>query len=202
MAIKVRGELEIEGAEPWIIDIMRGVDPAVARDLGEPVPEDTEISIPMAPTEEDTVDRLAALEEVSIKDAQNANARQKYLLQLVKEVGRTRRLEGFAVNHDVEPRNRDQVEAKGYSDMKKSQETLSRACGRCALAPTCPIRNDLSAWIATHPYANSDSKALYTWATQPQVRQAESRMNFVKRVSKDPLADCVPQSANSNAKAA
>lgn len=139
-----------------------------------------------------------AEEAVALEDAieRDANSRRLYLRKLVGEVGDQRMMEGFAVNHQRTPRFREGVENKNFKRQGDAQETLNRACGVCALAPNCTIKGDLGAWIATHPYANSDNRARYTAAIFPKIKRAEGRIKFLKRLFKDPMADCVPEPEN------
>src|SRR5690606_15334320 len=93
-------------AIPSVIqEVQRGVDPEVLRDIGETVPQGIEdvATLPSDYKVEEDLERLEALEQVSVETAQNANSRRNYLIQLVKEVGKQRRAEGFAVNHERTP---------------------------------------------------------------------------------------------------
>lgn len=183
------------GASPEIMgEVARGVSPEALRDIGHDVPEGTESSVATlsaTPIEED-LERLESLEKQDGQVAVNANSRRNYLIKLVGEVGQQRKMEGFAVNHDRTPSSRGKVESKNYDMQSKAKETLGRACGVCALASTCEIRDNLGAWINTHPYANSDRPRKYGSVRDPKVKRTESRMRFLKRLDKDPLADCVP----------
>ena len=181
-----------EMASPIIDDLQRGADPEVMADLGWHVPEGAQMTLPVETTPEEEADRHEMLAGKSEQDAINANTRQTLLFKLIEEVGDQRRLEGFIVNHESEPENRNAVETKNYRKKDHSNETLARACGSCALAPTCEIRGNIGAWIATHPYAKSDKARRYTGLRYPQVKQTESRMKFAKRLHANAMAHCIP----------
>ncbi len=186
--------LHISGTPADVMgEVDRGVSPEALRDVGYDVPDGADSSpvSDIVPIEEDLA-RLEVLEQKSEQTAKNANSRRNYLVQLVKEVGRQRKMEGFAVNHDNLPNEREKVEDKNYDMQKKAKTTLGRACGVCALAQACEIKNDLGAWVSTHPYANSDRPRTYTSIRDPKVKQTEGRMKFLKRLDKDPLAHCIP----------
>jgi hypothetical protein len=177
-------------------EVARGASPEALRDMGHDVPEDVDTPTLVAetPIEED-LDRLESLEEQSRQDAVNANSRRNYLFQLIKEVGRQRKMEGFSANHERLPDDRATVEDRNYDVQKQAKVTLGRACGVCALASTCAIREDLGAWVSTHPYANSDRKRIYTSRRDPKVKRTESRMKFLDRLDEDPMAHCIPPKA-------
>ena len=179
-------------------EIERGVEPEALKDLGDQVPE----GIIVPPLHED-LEQLEAMEERHEKanaeeDARlkqagiDANARRTYLIQTIKDAGKQRRAEGFSVTHQAKPKNRKAVESKNFEKQEHGAESLSRACGVCALAKTCAIRKDYGKWVATHPYAEGDQKLQYTWLMQPEVTRTEGRMNFLRRLNKDPLAHCIP----------
>ncbi len=174
-------------------DLRRGVSVEAAQDIDPTVPDEADIQAHDQLTSDQEAHRVEMLAQLSEQEQVNAEARRTYLVQLVKEVGKQRQMEGFAVNHDNLPNDREAVEAKNFDKQKNGQETLNRACGKCAWAGTCKIRNNLPAWTATHYYANSDKKAPYTSQLQPQVKKGESRMKFLKRLDRDPLAHCIPE---------
>lgn len=187
-------------------ELARGVSPEALRDTGDDVPEGVEdIAVPAPPvTPEEDDGRLEALEARSDQDAINAISRRTYLIQLIKEIGSHRKIEGFTVNHhkDRQPRNRAGIERKNHNKQVDGQETLDRACGVCALAETCKIRGDLGAWISSHAFAGRDDMRMYTATLTPGVVRSEGRMKFLRRLNIDPLAHCIPPKPESQRKVA
>lgn len=186
------------GFSPAIDEMLRGVMPEELRDQGQEVSEAeidsaAEIAEPETPIEEQE-DRLEALEKQSEQDRINASARQTYLTQMVQDSGRQRRREGFIRHHDPDhqPEDRTDAEEKHHEAVKNAEETLKRACDVCIHAGNCALKGNYPLWNATHPYAKSDRKLTYHYELYPQIKVVESRMKFLKRLSKDPQAHCIP----------
>lgn len=77
----------------------------------------------------------------------------------------------------------------------ESRIALQSACGECALAATCKIKDNLPKWVRNHLFATDDGMAKHDekFGKNSKVRPGmESREAWRRRLLEDPEAPCLP----------
>lgn len=78
---------------------------------------------------------------------------------------------------------------------RRAQAALNSACGECALAPTCPIKNDFPRWGRIHHFADQSQvdKHVAKHGEESEWRpDMETREAWLIRLLEDPEAPCLP----------
>ena len=192
MAVSIHVEHLYIGADA-AGQVLMGADPEVLRDLGfNDVPDVVPTEEPMS--DEDRAEVYASQAEeferrVSEEDAAQL-ARRNFLEKVVFHVDRARSYGGFQTNLRRRPRDESRIDELFAEHITAADESLTRACGKCALRDTCVLTEDLDRWIDVHPYKDRTDKRR---PGSLRVRKKESRTELLEALREDPGAHCEPQ---------
>lgn len=170
-----------------------GADPEIMKDTGyTEVPEPSEPEPAPTPDEQAEIDqdRAERIDDMITDEMIAAFMRSDSLHLLIKEVDRSRNMEGFQENHERQPNNSWKVGRIRVKEHLKAEETLARACSYCLFQNSCWLRENLPGWLDVHPY-----KEGHRGQRRPgskYVKEVESRLDFIDVIREDPQAHCDP----------
>jgi hypothetical protein len=177
--------------EPVLSQLIAGASPEGLRDIGYTgIADEIEEPVVITPDEQDDLDRAKADSYSLDQEDIDLIARATYLRNLVFNVDKARKREGFQTNHERMPKHRKKLETRQAEAMQRASESLDRACGVCALRETCALVGSYDKWVDAHPYKSHNGGRKRPGSSRKE--PVESRYNFLKGLAANPAIHCDP----------